>query len=164
MATETMLEAEGLTKRCGTTQALAGVDLAVPAGSIRGVLGPNGAGKMTTIRILTTLTGPASGHARVAGFDVVRNPAAVRRHSGVTAQDATLDEALTGLQNLVMIGELSQMARRDARARAEDLLRTFELTDAAGRVLRAQGLFGRHAATPRPCGEHDDPPAGALPG
>ena len=128
------------------------------------MLGPNGAGKTTTIRILTTLTVPASGHARVAGFDVVRNPAVVRRHIGVTAQDATLDEALTGLQNLVMIGELSQMARRDARARAEDLLRTFELTDAAGRVLRAQGLFGRHAATPRPCGEHDDPPAGALPG
>jgi ABC-2 type transport system ATP-binding protein len=136
MATETMLEAVGLTKRFGTTQALAGVDLAVPAGSILGVLGPNGAGKTTTIRILTTLTVPASGHARVAGFDVVRNPAAGRRHIGVTAQDATLDEALTGRQNLVMIGELSRMARRDARARAEDLLRTFELTDAASRVLK----------------------------
>ncbi len=118
MATETMLEAEGLTKRFGTTQALAGVDLVVPAGSILGVLGPNGAGKTTTIRILTTLTVPDSGHARVAGFDVVRNPAAVRRHIGVTAQDATLDEALTGRQNLVMIGELSRMPRRDARARA----------------------------------------------
>ena len=175
MATETMLEAEGLTKRFGTTQALASVDLAVPAGSILGVLGPNGAGKTTTIRILTTLTVPASGHARVAGFDVVRNPAAVRWHIGVTAQDATLDEALTGRQNLVMIGELSRMARRDARARAEDLLRTFELTDAAGRVLRAQGLFGRHARTgPRPaalCGLAPDQlrpvpvqPAAAGPG
>ncbi|MFL5956614.1 MAG: ATP-binding cassette domain-containing protein [Solirubrobacterales bacterium] len=134
--TENMLEAEGLTKRFGTTQALAGLDLAAPAGSILGVLGPNGAGKTTAMRILTTLALPDSGRARVAGYDVVRDPAAVRRNIGVTAQDATLDETLTGRQNLLMVGALSRMRRRDARARAEELLRTFELTDAAGRVLK----------------------------
>ncbi len=133
---ENMLEAEGLTKRFGSTQALAGVDLAVRTGSVLGVLGPNGAGKTTAVRILTTLTLPDSGHARVAGFDVVRDPAAVRRNIGVTAQAATLDERLTGRENLRMVGELSRMRGRDARARAEELLGTFELTDAAGRVLK----------------------------
>src|SRR5215831_15686542 len=123
---EHMIEAEGLHKRFGTTQALAGLDLAAPAGSILGVLGPNGAGKTTAVRILATLTLPDAGRARVAGRDVVRDPAAVRRSIGFMAQDATLDETLTGRQNLVMIGELSRMRRRDARARAEELLRTFE--------------------------------------
>jgi ABC-2 type transport system ATP-binding protein len=131
-----MLEAEGLTKRFGTTQALAGVDLAAPAGSILGVLGPNGAGKTTAVRILTTLALPDSGWARVAGHDVVRDAAAVRRSIGVAAQDATLDETLTGRQNLVMIGELSRMRRRDARSRAAELLRTFDLEDASDRILK----------------------------
>jgi ABC-2 type transport system ATP-binding protein len=134
--TEHMIEAEGLTKRFGQTQALAGLDLAAPAGSILGVLGPNGAGKTTAVRILATLALPDAGSARVAGYDVVRYPAAVRRNIGFTAQDATLDETLTGRQNLRMVGELSRMGHRDARARAEELLRTFELTDAARRVLR----------------------------
>ena len=134
--TRQMIEAEGLTKRFGPTRALAGIDLAVPAGSILGVLGPNGAGKTTALRILTTLALPDSGRARVAGHDVVRDPAAVRRNIGVAAQDATLDESLTGRQNLLVVGELSRMGRRDARARAEELLRTFELTDAAGRVMK----------------------------
>src|SRR5262249_30332134 len=133
---ENMVEAEGLTKRFGRTQALAGLDLATSAGSILGMLGPNGAGKTTAVRILTTLALPDSGRARGAGYDVVRDPAAVRRNIGVAAQNATLDEMLTGRQNLVMIGQLSQMRRTDARARAEELLRTFELTDAAGRVLK----------------------------
>src|SRR5215472_13545362 len=134
--TENMLEAEALTKRFGTIQALAGLDLAAPAGSILGVLGPNGAGKTTALRILTTLALPDSGRAQVAGYDVVRDPAAVRRNIGVAAQDATLDELLTGRQNLLMVGELSQMRRADARARSEELLRTFELTDAASRLLK----------------------------
>jgi ABC-2 type transport system ATP-binding protein len=134
--TQMMLEAEGLTKRFGATQALAGLDLAAPAGSILGVLGPNGAGKTTAVRILTTLTRPDGGRARVAGHDVVRDPAAVRRHIGVAAQDATLDASLTGRQNLLMVGELSRMRRGDARTRAEELLRTFELTDAADRSLK----------------------------
>ena len=132
-----MIEAQGLTKRFGTTRALAGVDLAARPGSILGVLGPNGAGKTTAVRILTTLARPDGGWARVAGFDVVRDAGAVRRRIGVTAQDATLDETLTGRQNLLMIGQLSQMRGRDARARTEELLRTFDLFEAGDRVLKA---------------------------
>ena len=110
-----MIEAEGLTKRYGPTVALAGIDLQVPAGSILGVLGPNGAGKTTALRILTTLSLPDDGWARVAGHDVVREAAAVQRNIGVTAQDATVDEVLTGRQNLVMIGRLSGLRRRCSR-------------------------------------------------
>jgi ABC-type multidrug transport system ATPase subunit len=100
------------------------------------VLGPNGAGKTTAVRILTTLSLPDSGSARVAGYDVVREAAAVRGNIGVTAQDATLDGVLTGRQNLVMIGRLSGLRRADARARAIDLLERFDLADAADRVLK----------------------------
>jgi ABC-2 type transport system ATP-binding protein len=131
-----MIEAEGLTKRYGQTVALAGIDLQVPAGSIVGVLGPNGAGKTTAVRILTTLSRPDSGWARVAGHDVVREAAAVQRNIGVTAQDATVDEVLTGRQNLVMIGRLSGLRRREARTRATELLDQFDLTDAGGRILK----------------------------
>ena len=131
-----MIEAEGLTKRYGQTVALAGIDLQVPAGSILGVLGPNGAGKTTAVRILTTLARPDSGWARVAGHDVVREAAAVQRNIGVTAQDATVDEVLTGRQNLVMIGRLSGLRRREARARAAELLGQFDLADAGGRILK----------------------------
>jgi daunorubicin resistance ABC transporter ATP-binding subunit len=136
VAGEPMIEAEGLTKRYGQTQALAGVDFAVPAGSILGLLGPNGAGKTTAVRILTTLAVPDAGQGRVAGLDVVKHPGEVRRHIGVAAQDATLDPLLTGRQNLVLVGELSGMGRARSRDRAEELLRQFELTDAAGRVLK----------------------------
>jgi ABC-2 type transport system ATP-binding protein len=115
---------------------LAGIDLAVPAGTILGVLGPNGAGKTTAVRILTTLAVPDSGRARVAGFDVLRQAAEVRRHIGVAAQDATLDDSLTGRQNLIMVGELSRMRRSDAKGRAVELLERFELTDAADRVMK----------------------------
>jgi ABC-2 type transport system ATP-binding protein len=135
-----MIEATGLTKRFGETQALAGVDLLAEKGSILGVLGPNGAGKSTAVRILTTLALPDTGTARVAGFDVVAEAATVRRHIGVTAQDATVDIALTGRQNLVMIGELSGMARRDAKRRADELLEQFDLAHAADRV--AKGYSG----------------------
>src|SRR3984885_10366776 len=131
-----MIEAEGLTKRYGDTIALAGIDLQVPAGSILGVLGPNGAGKTTAVRILTTLAWPDGGQARVAGYDVVREAAAVQRNIGVTAQDATVDEMLTGRQNLVMVGRLSGLRRSQARARAAELLGQFDLTDAADRMLR----------------------------
>jgi ABC-2 type transport system ATP-binding protein len=133
---EAMVEAKGLTKRFAKTQALDGIDLVVPKGTILGLLGPNGAGKTTALRILTTLTLPDSGHARVAGYDVVSNAAQVRRRIGVAAQDATLDLTLTGRQNLQMVGELSQMGRTPARDRTEELLRDFELTDAGGRILK----------------------------
>jgi daunorubicin resistance ABC transporter ATP-binding subunit len=136
MKAEFMIEARGLVKRFGPTVALDGLDLEVPAGAILGVLGPNGAGKTTAVRILTTLTLPDAGSARVAGHDVVRDRAAVQRRIGVTAQDATLDEVLTGRQNLVMIGRLSGLRRSEARGRAADLLDQFDLADAADRVLR----------------------------
>jgi len=136
MATDLMIQAEGLTKRYGETQALAGVDIAVPAGTILGLLGPTGAGKTTAVRVLTTLARPDSGSATVAGFDVLRQPGEVRRHIGVAAQDATLDPLLTGRQNLVLIGELSDLGRADSRARAKELLAQFELTDAADRVVK----------------------------
>src|SRR5271155_858050 len=127
MADELMIAAQGLTKSFGPTVALAGIALAVPAGTILGVLGPNGAGKTTAVRILTTLALPDSGTARVAGHDVVAEAAEVQRQIGVPAQDATLDEVLTGTENLVMIGRLSGLRRRDARARAGELLEQFEL-------------------------------------
>ncbi len=134
--TELMIEARGLKKRYGDTEALAGVDLAVPAGTILGLLGPNGAGKTTAVRILTTLALPDEGSAHVAGIDVVRHPGEVRRNIGVAAQDATLDPLLTGRQNLTLVGELSHLGRGAARARATELLARFELTDAADRVLK----------------------------
>ena len=131
-----MIQAEGLTKSYGPTMALAGIDLSVPAGSILGVLGPNGACKTTAVRILTTLALPDRGRAHVAGFDVVTDAAAVRRCIGVTAQDATLDEVLSGRQNLVMVGELSGLRRAGAKARAADLLERFDLSEAADRVMK----------------------------
>jgi daunorubicin resistance ABC transporter ATP-binding subunit len=131
-----MIEVRGLTKRFGATQALKGLDLDVPAGAILGVLGPNGAGKTTAVRILTTLTLPDGGTARVSGHDVVSEARLVQRVIGVTAQDATLDEVLTGRQNLVLVGRLSGLGRRDARSRAGELLDRFGLADAADRVLR----------------------------
>ena len=130
------IEAEGLTKRFGDTQALAGIDLAAREGSILGVLGPNGAGKTTAVRILATLLQPDSGTARVAGFDVVEQPQQVREQIGLTGQFASVDEDLTGLQNLTMIGRLLDLRTRDARLRAEELLEWFDLTDAAGRVAK----------------------------
>jgi ABC-2 type transport system ATP-binding protein len=136
MSDDLMIEARGLSKRYGDTQALDRVDLEVAAGSILGVLGPNGAGKTTGVRILTTLTQPDAGQARVAGHDVVHDAAAVRRRIGVTGQDATLDEALSGRQNLVMVGELSRLPRAAAKRRAAELLEEFELADAADRVVR----------------------------
>jgi ABC-type multidrug transport system ATPase subunit len=112
--TESIIEAQDLRKRFGSTQALDGLDLDVRAGQILGVLGPNGAGKTTAVRVLTTLTTPDTGHARVAGFDVVSQADDVRRSIGVTAQAATVDDVLTGRQNLVMIGRLGGLSRRAA--------------------------------------------------
>jgi oleandomycin transport system ATP-binding protein len=130
------IQAEGLVKRFGSTTALAGVDLAAPAGTILGVLGPNGAGKTTAVRILATLLRPDAGSATVAGYDVVRHPVAVRSRIGLTGQYASVDEDLTGLENLVLIGRLLEMPKGDARARAVELLDRFDLTDAGGRAIK----------------------------
>jgi ABC-2 type transport system ATP-binding protein len=136
MANGLAIEATGLTKRYDETLALAGVDLDVARGAVLAMLGPNGAGKTTTVRILTTLTTPSEGSARVAGFDVVQEPVEVRRRIGLAAQDATVDELLTGRENLVMIGELHHLARKPARTRADELLARFDLADAADRLAR----------------------------
>jgi oleandomycin transport system ATP-binding protein len=130
------VEAHGLTKRFGKTQALAGIDLTVPEGSVLGVLGPNGAGKTTAVRILATLLRPDSGTATVSGFDVVHQPKDVRRSIGLTGQYASVDEDLTGIENLVMIGRLLDLSQKNARARADELLAEFELTDAGKRLTK----------------------------
>src|SRR6187551_2629206 len=109
------IQAEGLTKRFGKTQALAGIDLAAREGTVLGVLGPNGAGKTTAVRILATLLTADSGTGTVAGFDIARNPEQVRRNIGLTGQYASVDEDLTGTQNLVMIGQLLDLRATDAR-------------------------------------------------
>jgi ABC-2 type transport system ATP-binding protein len=129
------VEAHGLVKRYGTTTALGGVDISVPTGTITAILGPNGAGKTTSVRILTTLTEPDEGTATVAGFDVRTHPTEVRRRIGLTAQDATVDPLLTGRENLVMVGELHQLPRREAKARAVELLRQFTLEEAGDRPV-----------------------------
>jgi ABC-2 type transport system ATP-binding protein len=136
MTDQPMIEAEGLTKRYGDEWAVSGVDLQVPAGKILGVLGPNGAGKSTTVKMLTTMIHPDGGRGTVAGLDIETQAAAVRRVIGVTGQDATLDEQLTGTQNLVLMGELAKVSRGEAKARASVLLEQFELTDAAGRMVK----------------------------
>jgi len=128
--------AEGLTKRYGSTVALDGLDLVVAEGSVLGLLGPNGAGKTTTVRILTTLLRPEAGRARVAGFDVVRRPAAVRRRIGMAGQFAALDFTLTGRENLVMFGRLHRLGRRQAERHADRLLHAFGLAEIAGRAVR----------------------------
>jgi ABC-2 type transport system ATP-binding protein len=133
---DTMIEADGLCKSYGATRALAGVSFSVPAGTVLGLLGPNGAGKTTAVRILTTLARPDAGRARVAGIDVLAQPAAVRGQIGVAAQDATLDGLLTGRQNLALVGELSGLRTGQARTRAAELLELFELADAADRVVK----------------------------
>jgi len=128
------IEAHGLVKRYGETTAVGGIDFNVPTGTVTAVLGPNGAGKTTAVRILTTLTLADEGTAMVAGFDVATHPTEVRRRIGLAAQDATVDPLLTGRENLVMLGELHQISRRQSAARATELLEEFSLTDAGDRV------------------------------
>ncbi|HEX2316250.1 MAG TPA: ATP-binding cassette domain-containing protein [Thermomonospora sp.] len=123
--------AEGLRKRYGDTDALAGVDLAVREGTVCGLLGPNGAGKSTVVRILGTLLRPDGGRAEVAGYDVVRQAARVRHRIGLAGQQPAIDEILTGRENLEMWGRLYHLDARTARRRAEELLERFGLADAA---------------------------------
>ncbi|MBB5953578.1 oleandomycin transport system ATP-binding protein [Saccharothrix tamanrassetensis] len=129
-------EAEGLVKRYGKTTALAGVDLAARTGTVLGVLGPNGAGKTTAVRILATLLRPDEGRAAVGGLDVVKHAAEVRGLIGLTGQYASVDEDLTGTQNLVLIGRLLNLRTADAKARAAELLADFDLVEAAGRPAK----------------------------
>ncbi len=124
---------EGLTKRFGDFTALRGVDLYVGAGEILGLLGPNGAGKTTTVDILATLSRPTSGIARVAGYDVTRDPAGVRSAIMLTGQNAALDDLLTGRENLILFGRLQGLRKREARSRAAELLGRFDLEYAADR-------------------------------
>jgi oleandomycin transport system ATP-binding protein len=130
------IEAIGLVKRFGDTVALDGIDLRAREGSVLGVLGPNGAGKTTAVRVLATLLKADAGTARVAGLDVATDAHAVRQQIGLTGQYASVDEDLTGTQNLVLIGQLLDLSAHDARARAKELLTWFDLGDAADRMAK----------------------------
>ena len=130
------LLAEGLTKSFGDVHALRGIDLSVPPGTVLGLLGPNGAGKTSVVRILTTLLRPDGGRALVEGRDVVAQAPAVRRVIGLSGQSAAVHEELTGRENLEIVGRLFHMTRREARARADELLGQFELAGAADRPAK----------------------------
>jgi ABC-2 type transport system ATP-binding protein len=133
---EPAISISGLVKRFGAVRALDGVDLEAAPGTVLGVLGPNGAGKTTTVRILATLLAPDAGSARVAGLDVVADAALLRGRIGLAGQYAAIDDNLTGLENLVMVGRLYGERRAAAKARAGELLERFSLADAAGRVAK----------------------------
>jgi ABC-2 type transport system ATP-binding protein len=130
------IETRGLVKTFQTTRALDGIDLTVREGTVYGLLGPNGAGKTTTIRVLATLLKPDSGTATVLGLDVVKEPDAVRRKVGLTGQYASVDEDLTGTENLILVGRLLGLSWSAARRRAGELLEAFGLSEAAGRQVR----------------------------
>jgi ABC-2 type transport system ATP-binding protein len=130
------IEASALVKSFGDTRAVDGVDLAVRSGSVYAVLGPNGAGKTTTIRMLATLLRPDAGSARVLGYDIVGDADEVRAAVSLTGQLASVDEDLTGRENLILIGRLLGLKRADAKARATELLEAFGLADAAGRLVK----------------------------
>src|SRR5271169_3511951 len=133
---ELAVSARGLVKSYGAVRALDGVDLDVAQGTVLGLLGPNGAGKTTIIRILTTLLKPDAGSARVAGFDVASDAGQLRARIGLAGQYAAVDENLTGIENLTMVGRLYGERRAQARGRAAELLERFELTDAARRPVK----------------------------
>ena len=130
------IEAVGVHKRFGDVEALRGIDLAVPTASVFALLGPNGAGKTTAVRILATLLRPDEGTITVEGFDVLRQPQEVRARIGLSGQYAAVNEALTAEENLEMVGRLYHLRRAEARARAQQLLERFELTDAARRPVK----------------------------
>jgi ABC-2 type transport system ATP-binding protein len=136
MTSPLAIEASGLVKSFGEVRAVAGVDLAVRTGSVYGVLGPNGAGKTTTIRMLATLLRPDAGSAHVLGHDIVADADAVRGLVSLTGQLASVDEDLTGRENLILLARLLGLRRADARTRAAELLEAFELGDAAGRLVK----------------------------
>src|SRR5919201_650295 len=131
------IEVEGIVKRFGDVCALDSVDLVAREGEVLGLLGPNGAGKTTLVRVLTTLLKPDEGSARVHGLDVVQDAAELRERIGLAGQYAAIDENLTGLENLTMVGRLYGESRRQAKARGHELLERFDLVEAAGRAAKA---------------------------
>jgi ABC-2 type transport system ATP-binding protein len=133
---DTIIRADALKKSFGKVNALKGVDMAVEQGTVFGLLGPNGAGKTTTVRILTTLLEPDEGNATVAGLDVVRDALVLRPLIGLAGQFAAVDENLTGLENLEMVGRLYHLPKAEARKRAEEVLERFDLADAAHRTAK----------------------------
>ena len=156
---EAAIQAQGVTKSFGTTRVLTGVDLTVPAGTLVALLGPNGSGKTTTVRILTTLLAPDGGSATVAGHDVTREGAAVRRSIGLTAQHNSVDELLTGRENLELFAGLHHLRGPTGRRRAAELLERFDLAAAANRrvgtysggMRRRLDLAASLVAAPRSC-------------
>jgi ABC-2 type transport system ATP-binding protein len=134
--TDAMIEVEDLSKAFGSVQALVGVSLHAQAGRVLGLLGPNGAGKTTLVRILATLLQPDSGHARVAGLDIVRDAVALRSAIGLAGQYAAVDELLTGRENLELVGQLYHLGRAERRQRAERVLEQFQLAGTADRPVR----------------------------
>src|SRR3954471_22876702 len=130
---EPAISATGLVKSFGDVRALDGVDFEVAPGTVLGLLGPNGAGKTTAVRVLATLLKPDAGSARVTGLDVVADAPRLRERIGLAGQYAAIDENLTGLENLVMVGRLYGMPRAKAKVRGRELLGTFDLLDAADR-------------------------------
>ena len=130
------ISVRGLVKSYGDVRALDGIDLEAERGTVLGVLGPNGAGKTTAVRVLTTLLQPDAGSAEVIGFDVVADAPALRAQIGLAGQYAAVDENLTGIENLVMVGRLYGNHRKDARRRADELLERFSLTDAGERIVK----------------------------
>jgi ABC-2 type transport system ATP-binding protein len=133
---EPTIVVEGIEKSFGKVRALDGVDLEVRPASVFGLLGPNGAGKTTMVRILTTLLSPDGGRASVAGYDVVRHAERLRREIGLAGQSAAVDENLTGLENLEMVGRLYHLSAPEAKRRASEVLERFDLSDAADRTAK----------------------------
>jgi ABC-2 type transport system ATP-binding protein len=132
----TAIQANNLVKKYGEVTALDGLSLEVEQGTVFGLLGPNGAGKTTTVRVLTTLLSPDSGTAIVDGVDVLKDPVHAREIMGLSGQNATVDENLTGIENLIMLGRLFRLPKKEAVIRANDLLERFNLNDAAKRIVK----------------------------
>jgi ABC-2 type transport system ATP-binding protein len=135
-STGAMIDIEGVSKSFGKTKALLGVDMSVPTGSVQGLLGPNGAGKTTLVRILATLLAPDNGRARISGVDVQKDPNTVRSLIGLAGQYAAVDEALTGRENLVMVGQLYRLRAKVAKVRADEALERLGLVEAADRAVK----------------------------